>query len=628
MSFRAGIRAIFIESGKRQLSEHFADLADILFVGQQETFGHYQYGWKTELPIVLFMHNEKAIKYYEEGRVLHGQGKLASAERAYNKAIKADRNFFEAYNNLGNVLVDRMRLREACGAYRKALKIRPDYPMLLNNLGNVLQLLGENKSAIQWLNKAIALDSNYADAHYNLGNAMRGMGNFDEAIQCFEVALKIDPQLVEAHVNLGILHMELNRLDEAIANLEKATLIDPGHAEAFYELGIALSRRGNAKAALAAYDKSIEIQPGQVKTHFGLGEVCMLLQQWDRARDSYARAINLKPDLASAYFGLAMVKKFKETDEIVAIMEKQCNNPRISTEESILFNFALGKVYGDLAIYDKAFACINRGNQLQWKSQQYDVNAEIAYFDQLKSAFPSGIFSNRITTEATEITPIFVVGLPRSGKTLCETLLASNSLIHAAGEREYFAEILSTVGDLKNPRGLVEQLLSLPANEIAGLAQKYLDQIQSSSGEELFVVDTLPVNFLYIGFIKLIFPDARIIHCFRDPMDACWFNYQKFFQGYLYTYTYDLATLATYCRGYLELMAHWHKVLPGCIHDLEYERLVTNMPQEIARLASFVGIDWNGVYLDTYENEPLHSNDIGAWRHYESHLRHLLGTLN
>ena len=578
-------------SGQRQVFEHFTDLADILFANQQQTCEHYQYGCDTALPIVPFMYNQKAIKYYEEGRVLQRQGKLSSAERAYNKAIKTDRNFFEAYNNLGNVLVDRMRPREAVGAYRKALKIRPEDPMLLNNLGNVLQLLGENESAIKWLNKAIALDPSYADAHNNLGNAMRAMGNFNEALKCYEAALKIEPQLVDVRVNLGIVQMELNRLEDAIANLEQATLIDPGHAEAFYELGNAMSRQSAG--------------------------------HWDKAIDSYEKAVTLEPDLASAYLGLATVKKFGKGDETVAMMEKQCNNPDISTEDSIVLNFALGKAYGDLEIYDKAFACIDRGNQLKWESLQYDVNADLAYFDQLKSAFPSGMFSNRVEVEATAITPIFIVGLPRSGKTLCETLLASNTRVHAAGERDFLEQTLAAAGDLKNPRGLLEHLSSLPASEIAELAQKYLGQIQSPSGEEQYVVDTLPINYCYIGFIKLIFPNARVIHCFRDPMDACWFNYQKCFQESRHAYTFNLATLASYYKAYSELMAHWHEVLPGWIHDLQYERLVTNMPQAITRLASFVGIDWNGACPDTYENQPLHANDIGAWRHYESHLDQL-----
>lgn len=613
---------------KGQVFEHFTDLADILFANEQKTCGYSQYGCKNEFPIVPFMYNEKAIKYYEEGGALRRQGKLAPAERAYNKAIKADQNFFEAYNNLGNVLVDRMRLREASSAYRKALKIRPDSPMLLNNLGNVLHLLGENESAIKWLNKAIALDSNYADAHYNLGNAMRATGNFDEAIKCFEVAINIDPMLVEARVNLGTLQMDLNRLGDAITNLEQATVIDPGHVEALYELGNAMSRNGDAIGALAAYDKVIKIQPEQAKFYHGLGNVYKLLHQWDRAKDSYEKAITLEPDRASAYFRLSLVKKFEESDGIVATMEKQRKNSRISAEDSIFFNFALGKAYDDLAFYDKAFACIDRGNQLKWASLQYDVNAEIAFFDQLKSAFPSSIFSNGIQAEATEITPIFIVGLPRSGKTLCETLLVNNALIHPAGERALLEENLFAYGDLKNPLGLVEQLLSLPANKITGLAQNYLGQIKSSSGEELFVVDTVPINYCYVGFIKLIFPNAKIIHCFRDPMDACWFNYQYFFQEYRYAFTFDLATLATYYREYSELMAHWHEVLPGYIHDLRYERLVTNTPEEMTRLASFAGVDLNGAYPDMYENKPLHANDIGAWRHYESHLGQLLRTLD
>ncbi|MCZ6883194.1 MAG: tetratricopeptide repeat protein [Gammaproteobacteria bacterium] len=540
------------------------------------------------------MYNRNAVKSYEKGRVLHQKGQLSDAERAYTKAIKINQDFVEAHGNLGNVLVDRGRLKEASGAYRKALKLLPDHPMLLNNLGNALQLQGKNEEAISCFNAAITQDPDYADAHSNLGNALRELGRVKEAVASYERAIEIDPGLADAYNNLGYVLMDLDEIDDAATNFEKAIEIDPGHTNAYN----------------------------------GLGNAFQMLGQWDEAIESYHQVIALKPDCAEAYYYLSTAKQFSQYDKTVEAMERQSQVPDLSSEKLMHLSFALGKVHAGLANYDKAFSYIQRGNQLKLCSLQYDVANEVNYLNQLKSAFSAGVFAQLDGIGLIEATPVFILGLPRSGKTLSETMLAQHASVYAAGERKFLQKALNDIIASGNPQRMVEQLLGLPRVDIVQFAQQYVSQVQSLARREPVIIDSMPGNFYYIGFIKILFPNAKVIHCYRHPMDACWFIYQKYFSKKGHDYSFDLNTIGDYYQAYSDLMAHWHSVLPGFIYDLQYERLVTETSHEISQLFSFLGLEGGGVCLDRYENNPLHKKEVGCWQHYEKQLSALLRVLS
>ena len=574
------------------------------------------------------MYSKKAIKCYEEGRLLHQQKKLSAAERAYRKAIKADPNFVEAYNNLGNVLVDREQLKLAFGAYQNALKIIPTHPILLNNLGHVLKLQGEEDKAINWFNKAIAQDSNYADAYVNLGNALRDTNRHKEAISAYREAIKIDPELAEAFINLGFLLTKMHLFDDAIPFLENAIEINPDNAMAWFELGGALNGAGEPRKAINAYNKVLEIDPDYIFVYARLASAFRNLQQWDEAIENYQQAIALEPDRAAAYMSLSTLKNFEQDKKMIEVMEQKYQAPGITPKNLMHFSFALGKAYADLADYEKSFAYYQRGNQLNWDSLQYDVNREIAYFEKIKSAFEADEFSSIDYVGSTEINPIFIIGLPRSGKTLSETMLARHPQVAAAGERLFLEETLGSLKDLGNPQAMVEHLKGLSGDEIFQIAQKYLKKLDRFSIEEKYIVDSTPINYYYVGFIKLLFPNAKVIHCHRQPMDTCWYIYEKCFDSDRYSYSFDLDALGFYYRGYADLLDHWHRVFPAYIYDLEYEKLVTDTQDEMSKLFSFLDLEWDGVSLEQYENFPLHDKGIGFWRHYEKHLGVLLRILN
>lgn len=573
------------------------------------------------------MRNSKAIKHYEEGRVLHGQGKLSSAERAYGKAIKADRQFVEAYNNLGNVLVDLDRFREAANAYRKALGILPDHPMLLNNLGNALQLQGESEKAVRWFEQAISLDSNYADAYVNLGTAMRNTGRHEKALECYRQATRLDPGHAGAFLNLGILLIELEEPDAAVASLEKAVSLHPDDPVAHCKLGNALVEQNDRSRAIEAYLKAVDLDPAYADAFFRLASVYKEMGQWQEVEANYRRAIALQPDHSAAYLGLSMLKDSDRDDDLLAAIERLYRKPGLSATKQSRLGFAVGNLHHERKQYDAAFDYYKQANRLKWSSDQYDLEHDLAYFRNLREVFEPGVFDRVDNPEPGETTPVFIIGLPRSGKSLTEAMLARHSRICGAGEQHCLRDALRELGDLQNPRDLVEAILNLSSEEIRSYGKSYSNGMQRYCSGEAVVINTLPKNFLYVGFIRLLLPGARVIHCCRQPLDACFQMYRKAFLNRTYHYTSDLDALAGYYRGYAELMAHWHSVLPDFMLDLHYERLVSDTESELSRLLSYIGLEADGIPLDEYENHALHRHEIGAWRNYRNHLGGLKAAL-
>jgi len=461
------------------------------------------------------MYNKKAIKCYEAGRVLQRKGKLPDAERAYKKAIKINQDLVEAHTNLGNVLLNRGRLKEAFNSHRKALKLVPGHPMLLNNLGNALQLQGENEKAIDWFNKAITQDPNYADAHNNLGNALRGLGSFGEAVASYKRAILINPGLAGAYNNLGNILMELDELDEAEINFSKAIEIDPGHIEAHNGLGTALT---------------------------DMGEI-------DKAIVSYRQAIEINPENANVYRALSNNKKFVDYDDDIRSMESLYSSESISDEQKMHLAFGLGKAYEDIGEYQKSMEFVLQATRLKRASFDYSISESEELFRNIKATFSLEFFSDRKGIGNPDATPIFILGLPRSGTSLVEQILASHPDVFGAGELKDLSNLTNKICAAGSSRKFPACIADLESEALEDLGKQYIAGIRNHSPDAKYVTDKMPHNFRRIGLIRIILPNARIIHCSRDPMDNCLSLFKHcFLQGH--TYSYDMTELGQYYNLY------------------------------------------------------------------------------
>jgi len=253
------------------------------------------------------MYSKKAVKYYENGRVLHQQGSLLAAQKFYKKAININQNFGEAHNNLGNVLMDLAQYKEAEKSYREALHVTPDHPMILSNIGNALQRQGKNKEAIVWLNKSISIDHSYAEAYSNLGNVLRGLKNLDEAMVSYHKAIELKPNLAEPYANMGVILNDLGRLEDALDVHNQAIKIKPNYAEAYYNRGIVLKKLGRLQEALASYNKAIQIRSDYAEAYSNRGVVLQDMGQLEEALASCDKAIQIRPDYAEAHWNLSLV---------------------------------------------------------------------------------------------------------------------------------------------------------------------------------------------------------------------------------------------------------------------------------------------------------------------------------
>jgi len=585
------------------------------------------------------MHAQQtAIKHYEQGRMLHQKGELSSAERAYKKAIKINQNFAEAHNNLGNVLLDRGRLKEAFNAYQKAVKLLPDHPMLLNNVGNVLQLQGDNEKALSWLDKAISQDPDYADAYNNQGNALWSLGKDLEAVAAYKRALELNPKHADSCRSLGFILLEREELNDAIDCFNQALKINPADNDAYEGLGRAQSELGNLDHAVTAYHKAIAIDPANAEYYRKLGKAFSDHGEIEEAVSALRKALEINPGYAEVYLALSKSKKFTEYDDDIRAMESLFSKKGIPDEDSIHLAFALGKAYEDLGNYDKSMEFVIKATGIKRNSYDYSIAESQEHFDRIKEVFSPDFFSNHRDSGDPDRTPVFILGMPRSGTSLVEQILASHPDVYGAGELKDLGKVLASIrtSDQEEQSEIIPQgLLELDARAFADLGKQYIARIRKYSASAKFITDKMPGNFLRIGFIRAILPNARVIHCTRDPMDNC-LSIFKTHLKHSHGYANNMSELGQYYRMYLDLMDYWKDTLPGFVYDQSYEELVGSQQEQVSKLLQHCGLDWDDACLDFHKTRrkvktasnaqvrrPIYNNSVQLWKQYEEQLEPL-----
>ena len=579
-----------------------------------------------------------ATKHYDQAIILHEKGKLASAERAYKKAIKINPNFVEAHNNLGTVLLDQGRLNEASNAFRKALKLLPDHPMILNNVGNVLQLQGENEKALSWFEKAISQDPDNVDAYGNLGNALRALDRKKEAAAVYKRALEINPELADTCFNLGLILVELDELNDAIDYFNQALRINPADKNTYLGLGGARSAQGNLDQAVAAYQKAMDIDPLYAKAYKELGKALSDHGEIEKALTADRKALEINPEYAKAYQSLSQNKKFTEYDDDMRAMESLFSKKGISNEDSFHLAFGLGKAYEDLGSFDKSMQFVIKATQLKRNTYDYSIAKSQEQFNRIKEVFSPDFLSNHRGSGDPDRTPLFILGMPRSGTSLVEQILASHPDVYGAGELNDLGKVLASIrtSDKDKQRGKIPQgLLELDARAFADLGKQYITRIRQHSADAKFITDKLPHNFLHIGFIHTILPNARVIHCTRNPMDNCLSIFKNLLKNG-HGYADNLPELGQYYRMYLELMDYWRDTLPGFIYDQNYEDLVNSQQEQVSQLLQHCGLDWNDACIDFHKTRrkikttsnaqvrrPVYKDSVRLWTRYEKQLEPL-----
>ncbi len=411
---------------------------------------------------------------------------------------------------------------------------------------------------------------------------------------------------------------------------------DDRNADAWHLLGTVEIGRGNFDAAENLIGKAMALQPDNAIFHHNLAYVLGAQSRGEEAEASYRRAIALDPDYAEAHFNLAQSVRAKPGDPLVASLERLLAKPGLSASARCYLGFAAGKVYDDLGDHDRAFGHFLAGNRA--KGARPNPAYSSAYLERILESSRPLLQAERPAPGAGQAGPVFIVGMPRSGTSLVEQVLASHPAVFGAGELPFVERIAEALG-AHCASGAVypECLPAVPDAVLEGFAASY--RKESSAAGTSVVTDKAPLNFRHLGLIALLFPGARIVHCRRDPLDTC---LSCFFQNFAkgQEYSFDLAELGRFFQDYRKMMAAWAEILPIEVFDLDYEELVADLEGVGRSLLSYCGLDWHPDCARFFETRrpvltasrvqvrrPLYSSSVGKWRRYARHLGPLIETL-
>jgi len=533
-------------------------------------------------------------------------GDLQASEKACERAARVEPRNAEARNNLGNTLRDAGRLEEAVAAYSKAVRLKPE--------------LGP--------------------AHFNLGHVLRDLGRFGEAVDAYRQAESLEPGASRISFNLGVVLRMAGRLDEAETAYRRALALRPDYPEAHYNLGNLLSDTNRLDEAEIEYRRALEPRPEYAAAHNNLAKVMIALGRFDEAACECRSTLAFEPDNPRACLHLAEARRFRPGDPDLALIERALAHGDLPDDGLAHVHYAVAKAYADIGeSAGRVFESYAKGARLWRSTLTYDVADDERLFEAIAAAFPADAAGESRDRGDPTSTPVFIVGMPRSGTSLVEQILASHPRVHGAGERSDLDQLVDATGQVEG-RPFPAWVEAAPAATFADLGGRYRAAVIDPAGEVARVTDKMPGNFRYLGLIRDMLPNARVIHVSRDPVDTCLSCFMHLFAG-VHAYSYDLSELGRYYRAYAGLMAHWRRVLPGdFLHEVRYEELVSDPGSQVARLLDHCGLEWDAACLDFHRSEravrtvsatqvrrPMYRSSIGRWKPYREHLQPLFEAL-
>lgn len=529
----------------------------------------------------------------------------------------------ELFNIIGVSNSKLGRLDDAVTAFGKALAIDPDCLEALWNLGRALKRLGRSEDAVTRYERAREIAPHRADAHKNLGDAYLGLCRLNDAKDAYERALEIKPDYLEAYNNLGYALIELGHIQDAAATLNKALKIKPDFAEALHNLGNAYKHLHRHEDAIACYQKAIRLNPDHADAYNSRGATLADLGRRNDAAASYEKALAVRPGFARAHYNLSSIKQFEPEDPQIEHMADMLAQPDLTDTDRTLLHFGMGKAQDDLAQHAQAFEHFAAGNRLRKALLGYKIADDRGLFARIKETqnaiSRSGGGAAR-RPDASGATPIFIVGMPRSGTSLVEQILACHSQVYGAGE------LAALENGIKDHEILGSQN---PSSLIADLERHYRQSLRKLAPGATYITDKMPLNFRWIGLIRAALPDARIVHVKRDPRATFWSIFRHSFTMGGNGYAYDMQDIFDYYHLYKDLMGFWEEQFPGDIHHLDYEQLTLNQEEETRTLLNYAGLDWEDQCLafektkravataSAYQvRKPIYQGSSEAWRKY------------
>jgi tetratricopeptide (TPR) repeat protein len=573
---------------------------------------------------------------------------LDDAVDLFRRAIEAEPTSVRGLLWLGAALGDLDRYEEGLPCYQKALSIDPDNAVAHWGLGATLRKCGRLDEAMTHFECAIAIKPDFAAAHHALADILLGRGFLNDAVMHYQAAVAVQPHCYETTNNLANALQQLGNFDEAIALYERALALEAESTSVYCNLASALIGASRADDSIATIEKVLRLDPSKVEAHKILGLAFEVLGRIEDAVQAYEKASQLAPSDGEVHRRLANLRRVTVGDPRLAALERLARDmATLDTDNQISLHFALGKVFSDLGQYERSFHHWCEGNALKRGQLTYDEQQKRGQFERIQATFTAELIAHRAGGGCPSDKPVFVVGMPRSGTTLVEQILASHSKVYGAGEIEtlrHAVEKFRSRNDVATE--FPEMVPALSREALHDLGADYIAltaaATRSAASDTERIVNKLPANFQLVGLIHLALPNARIVHVRRDPLDTCFSCFSLVFSYDHQPFTYDLGELGRYYRAYATLMEHWRSVLPpGAMLDVKYEDLVADVEGQARAIVDYCGLEWEEACLSFHENrrpvrtssllqvrQPIYRTSVGRWRSYERFLQPLIEALN
>ena len=598
---------------------------------------------------------------------LQRQGRLNEAEDTLRFAISMDEGFPQLHEDLGSVLALRSKYDNAIESFERAIRLDPSLPLVQKKLGQALLAAGRADEADEAL--AAYRDSDEDRADIAKGVEIMRAEKLDEAAEVFHKVLKRSPDSVNAMRYLALTYWQGDkRLDDAEALLRRAVELAPSYTGAWLILGALLGDRNKYVPCIEAYKKATELEPRNPEAWAGLGNAYSMAMYPDEAVRAFAKAVQLNPNnpdpqsgyghalktigdqegalqafraaiqarpgFGHVYWSMANLKIFNFKEEEVATMLEQVEGGKLTESADIHIRFALGKAFEDKKDYDQAWHYYHTGNQRQRMTVTHDPLELEFRFDAVREVFSREFLEERSGHGCEARDPIFIVGLPRSGSTLVEQILASHSQVEGTAELPVLGRMANSIGRFRRDQvRYPESVRDLRERDWKAYGEQYMEESRRYRlTDRPIFTDKLPNNFPFVGLIHLILPNATIINARRHPFDSCLGGYKQLF-GQGQNFTYDLLDLAHYYQQYDKTMKHWREVLPGKVLDVHYEETVTDLESQVRRILEHCNLPFEESCVRFYETkravntasseqvrQPIYTGALGKWRRYDEHL--------
>jgi tetratricopeptide (TPR) repeat protein len=595
------------------------------------------------------------------------------------RAVSLDPKLAIAWSNLGIAYYDIKAFEKAESCHQRALALNPFLGCSLNNMGSIYKEYENMKKAIEFYQEAIKSSPQLVEPYNNLGVVFLNQQEFMDALHCFRQAILLAPTFVEAHCNLGFALLHLNQIDEAQFYFEKTLQLNPNHAEAYYGisktylerqefissenyihkaiaidpeqvdfyqlLGSIYNERGEHLKALSYLNHAISMNSTSPSLTLSKGSIFMEMGEIAKAEEQFLKIaehpmINIR---VSAHYSLVQLQKIKTENYSLKMLLSMVNEiQNVSPDNHPYIYFALGKCFDDLGEWPQAFEYFNQGCHLKRKRISYNNSDQVQLTHRMLEFFTPKTIENLRNYANMSALPIFIVGMPRSGSTLVEQILSSHPQVYGAGELKYFNRLINhPVENSGNILRYPENLLHLSPAIYRRMLEQYLQYLRFFSYDAIRITDKMLYNFNFIGIIHTLFPNAKIIHVRRNPIDTCLSCYTKLFRE-AHLYSYDLIELGQYYLCYEHIMNHWRNTLPaGAWLEMDYENLIHHFEVESKRLIEYCDLTWNPACLTFYTSkrqvrtasfmqvrQPIYQSSVNRWRRFENELAPLIEILN